>query len=58
MLFRSTVQGIATVPEFIWELFLGLWLTFKGFKSAAITSSYPRPVGVDAPFAAPAAAAV
>jgi hypothetical protein len=21
-----------TAPEVIWELFLGLWLTFKGFK--------------------------
>jgi hypothetical protein len=31
----GAVQGIATVPEFIWELFLGLWLTFKGFKAAA-----------------------
>jgi hypothetical protein len=31
----STVQGIATVPEFIWELFLGLWLIFKGFQAAA-----------------------
>ena len=31
----SAVQGIATVPEFIWEVFLGLWLTFKGFKASA-----------------------
>jgi len=31
----SPLQSIATVPEFIWELFLGLWLTFKGFKSSA-----------------------
>ena len=31
----SPLQSIATVPEFIWELFLGLWLTFKGFKAAA-----------------------
>ena len=54
----SPLQSLATVPEFIWEAFLGLWLTFKGFKSAPITSNYPRPVGVDAPFAAPAAAAV
>jgi hypothetical protein len=54
----SSVQSIATIPEFIWELFLGLWLTFKGFSASAITSNYPRPVGVDAPFAAPAAAAV
>jgi Domain of unknown function (DUF4386) len=31
----GTVQGIATIPEVIWEAFLGLWLTFKGFKAAA-----------------------
>ena len=31
----SAVQGIVTVPEIIWELFLGLWLTFKGFNAAA-----------------------
>jgi hypothetical protein len=30
----STVQGIMTIPEIIWELFLGLWLTFKGFKQS------------------------
>jgi Domain of unknown function (DUF4386) len=29
----SAVQGIATIPEVVWEAFLGLWLTFKGFKS-------------------------
>ena len=29
----SPVQGILTIPEIVWELFLGLWLTFKGFKS-------------------------
>jgi Domain of unknown function (DUF4386) len=26
----GTGQAIATIPEFIWELGLGLWLTFKG----------------------------
>ena len=28
-----SLQGIATAPEFLWELFLGLYCTFKGFKS-------------------------
>jgi hypothetical protein len=28
----STPQHIATVPEVLWEAFLGLWLTFKGFR--------------------------
>lgn len=31
----GTVQGILTIPEIIWEAFLGLWLTFKGFQRAA-----------------------
>ncbi len=31
----SPLQGIATVPEIIWEAFLGLWLTFKGFRRDA-----------------------
>jgi hypothetical protein len=32
----STAQGIATVPEFLWELSLGIYLTVKGFKPSAI----------------------
>jgi hypothetical protein len=43
----SAPQGIATIPEIIWEAFLGLWLTFKGFSAARITSDNPRPVGAD-----------
>jgi hypothetical protein len=31
----GAVQGIATAPEFIWELSIGRYLTFKGFKSTA-----------------------
>ena len=27
-----SVQGLATIPEFLWELFLGLYCTFKGFR--------------------------
>jgi hypothetical protein len=39
----GAVQGILTVPEVIWEAFLGLWLTFKGFKAAApILASHNR----------------
>jgi uncharacterized protein DUF4386 len=29
-------QGIATIPEFLWELSLGIWLTVKGFKQSPI----------------------
>ena len=32
----SAVQGIATIPEVVWEAFLGLYLTFKGFKPSPI----------------------
>jgi hypothetical protein len=28
-----------TVPEIIWEAFLGLWLTFKGFKPVAVDTA-------------------
>jgi hypothetical protein len=27
--------GLAALPIGVWELSLGLWLTFKGFKSSA-----------------------
>ncbi|MDO8985253.1 hypothetical protein [Cypionkella sp.] len=32
----SIVQAIATVPEFLWELSLGIWLMVKDFDSAAL----------------------
>ena len=38
----SPLQSIATVPEIVWEGFLGLWLTFKGFKSSAVPASERR----------------
>jgi hypothetical protein len=31
----STVPVLAAVPIGVWELSLGLWLTFKGFKASA-----------------------
>ncbi len=34
----STVQAIATVPEFLWELSLGIWLLLKGFDRAALAA--------------------
>ncbi len=33
----SAAQSIATVPEFLWELSLGIYLTVKGFKPSPIT---------------------
>ena len=29
------LQGIATIPEFFWELFLGVYCTFKGFRPSS-----------------------
>jgi hypothetical protein len=34
----SVAQGIATIPEFAWELSLGFYLTVKGFKASPITT--------------------
>jgi hypothetical protein len=49
----SPVQSIMTIPEIVWEAFLGLWLTFKGFSPSPITSNDSRPLGVDRALAAP-----
>ncbi len=37
----SVWQGIATIPEFFWELSLGIWLTVKGFNPSAAILSEP-----------------
>jgi hypothetical protein len=42
----SALQGIATIPEIIWELFLGLYLTFKGFKSSPVLAPESRELGI------------
>jgi len=34
----STTAGILTIPEFAWELSLGIWLIVKGFRPSPITS--------------------
>jgi hypothetical protein len=34
----SAWSAIATLPVALWELSLGLWLTFKGFKPSPITT--------------------
>ena len=38
------VQGIATIPEIIWELSLGIYPLVKGFKWSPILSEEGRPV--------------
>jgi hypothetical protein len=44
----SLPQIIAVVPEFVWELALGIYLTVKGFKPAPIISGNTGPAGVGA----------
>lgn len=34
----STVHGLFVVPEFLWELLLGIWLLVRGFSPAALTA--------------------
>jgi hypothetical protein len=49
------LQGIATAPEFLWELFLGLYCTFKGFRpSSPILRADAREEHVPMPASAPA----
>ncbi|HEX2241038.1 MAG TPA: DUF4386 domain-containing protein, partial [Actinomycetota bacterium] len=39
----GTGQGLATIPEFFWELGLGLYLTVEGFKPSPILAGMPGP---------------
>jgi hypothetical protein len=39
----SVWQAIATIPEFLWELSLGIWLIVKGFNPSALTSMPTNP---------------
>jgi hypothetical protein len=38
----SLPVAIATIPEFVWELSLGIYLTVKGFQPSPITAAYDR----------------
>src|SRR5215208_3147972 len=42
----GTLQSLATIPQFLWELSLGIYCTVKGFRPSAITASEPRDVRV------------
>ena len=44
----SLLPAIATIPEFLWELSLGIYLIVKGFKPSPIIAGYARDVGHDA----------
>ena len=50
----SAAQVIATVPEFFWELGLGIYLIVKGFRPSPITSNDRSAVVVPGVVAQPA----
>lgn len=51
----GTVQGLATIPEFIWELGLGLYPLIKGFRPSPILVGYDSDVRIKGtPAAVPA----
>jgi len=49
----SSAQAIATIPEFFWELSLGVYLIVKGFRSSS-----PILVIPESPSVVPATSAV
>ena len=55
----SAWLGIGVVPIFIWELSLGLWMTFKGFRRPAVAALYGMEITdeTDANVTAPTTAA-
>ncbi len=42
----SSAQAIATIPEFFWELSLGIYLIVKGFRPSPITAGLESPAAV------------
>jgi hypothetical protein len=38
----GVVQTLAAVPEFLWELSLGIWLVVKGFNPSALSRLQPE----------------
>ena len=49
----SVLSGVVVVPIFLWELSLGLWLTFKGFSPSAAADLRADPTSTE-DLAAPA----
>ncbi len=37
----GALQGVATIPEFIWELGLGIYLTVWGFTPSPVIADWP-----------------
>ena len=57
---QSAWTGLATIPIFLWELSVGVWMTFKGFNPPATILAEPDPTEArtsPAPFATEAGAA-
>jgi hypothetical protein len=44
----SLPSAIATIPEFLWELSLGIYLVVKGFLPSPIITAYERDAAQDA----------
>jgi hypothetical protein len=42
----GVLQTVAAIPEFFWELSLGIWLIVKGFNSSAVAGLSAEPDGV------------
>jgi hypothetical protein len=53
---QGTVQSLATIPEFVWELFLGLYPLIRGFRADAPVVAGNRPESAPRWGAAPAIA--
>jgi hypothetical protein len=54
----SVLSGLALPLIFFWELSLGLWLTFKGFRPSAVAAlASDTSERVESPTAAPSAIA-
>ena len=49
----GTAQAIATVPEFLWELSLGIYPIVKGFKASPILEAAPPTSQVSAADSSP-----
>jgi hypothetical protein len=47
--FGGTGQSLATIPEFLWELSLGIYLTVKGFRPSPILSGEASPLLTPSP---------
>ena len=44
----SPVSGLLIIPEVVWELFLGIYLTFKGFTQSPVLED-DAPITITAP---------